>query len=112
MREERRRTPRIRILGELQGRETGTDGAVLVREISLGGMALETTFPFPPDVVLEFQLELGDGSVLDLRARATHSHVVDSSGASPGQVHVTGFAFVDGDSDGAGEVGQLIDRVR
>ena len=112
MREERRRTPRIRVLGELPGRAIGQDTPVLVREISLGGMALETAFPFPPDVVLEFQLELGDGSVLELRARATHSHPLDPSGAAPGPAYLTGFAFVDGDGDAAGDIGQLVDRVR
>jgi hypothetical protein len=53
---------------------------------------------------------LGDGSVLDLRARATHSHAAESAGPSP--VYVTGFAFVDMDPEDTDDVTQLIDRVK
>jgi hypothetical protein len=107
---ERRRNPRINIVGQLHGRAVQADEPVAVREISLGGMALETPFPFPPDAVCDFQLELGDGSVLDLRARATHSHAAPS--ASPSPVYVTGFAFVDMDAEDTDDVTHLIDRVK
>ena len=44
---ERRRSPRVELVGRLHGHDVSLDVPVVVRELSLGGMAIETTFSFP-----------------------------------------------------------------
>jgi hypothetical protein len=104
---ERRRSPRVRLVGDLRGRLSAPDEPVLVREISLGGMAIETSFPFPTGEVGEFQLELGDGTVVELRARAAHSHTIE--GTRPLR-YLTGFEFID-EPGAPGGPGDLMNRV-
>src|SRR5262245_9120046 len=90
---ERRRTPRIELLGRLHGHVVSLDVPVTVREISLGGMAVETAFSFPVGVVHEFRLTLGDGAHVVLRGQARHSRSQPASEGTP--IYVTGFEFVD-----------------
>ena len=106
---ERRRSPRIELLGRLHGHVVSLDVPVTVREISLGGMAVETTFSFPVGVVHEFRLTLGDGAHVVLRGQARHSRQVASGQR---QSFITGFQFVDEEThEHAGVVGDLIDRI-
>ena len=105
---DRRRSPRIELLGRLHGHVVSLDVPVIVREISLGGMAVETTFSFPVGVVHEFRLTLGDGAHVVLRGQARHSRQVSGRG----ETFVTGFQFVDEDTTGhPGAVGDLIDQI-
>ena len=62
MTSERRRSTRIEILGRLHGRVVSLDVPVRVREISLGGMAIETAVSFAEGAVHDFRLRLGDGT--------------------------------------------------
>ena len=91
MSSERRRNPRVAILGKLHGRVVALDLAVTVTEISLGGMGIQTAIPFPIDAVHEFQLTLGDGSVVRLRGRVAHCQRV------PGdeERYVSGIQFME-----------------
>jgi hypothetical protein len=93
---ERRRSPRVELLGLVSGRllEHGTE--VLVRDMSLGGLATETPFPLEPGSVHNLQLTLGDGAAVDLRARVMHCRNIAEEGEAPR--YFTGFQFVD-DSD-------------
>jgi hypothetical protein len=90
---DRRRTPRVEILGRLHGRVVSLDVAVTVRELSLGGLAIETDAPFPVGAVHEFNLTLGDGSTVLLQGRVMHSRNVAPSGEPA--VYVTGVQFID-----------------
>ena len=71
---DRRRNPRIQLLGRLHGRAVALEVAVTVTEISLGGMAIETEIEFPPGAEHEFQLTLGDDSTVRLKGRVAHTH--------------------------------------
>ena len=97
MQPERRRTPRIQLLGQLQGRVVTPAADVSVREISLGGMSLESSVPFAVGGVQRFELFLGDGSCVSVSARARHCRPVE--GCDPARF-VTGFQFVE-DAPGA-----------
>lgn len=103
---ERRRSPRIEILGRISGHVASADAAVTVREMSLGGMSLETPLAFEEGSIQEFRLTLGDGSTTLLRGRVVRcrSHV------SPDGVttFVSGVQFVEDDSS----VGGLIDKIK
>ena len=71
---DRRRSARVVTLGRLRGAITSLGTPLVVREISLGGMSVETVNSFPVGSVNEFLLTLGDGAgveVLGKVARGT-----------------------------------------
>jgi len=107
MSSERRRAPRIAIAGKLHGSSVTFDVPITVRDFSLGGMAIETEFPFPAGAVDGFQITLGDGAIVDLRGQIKHSRPeVTPDGRT---VYVTGVEFVgdDVDEDAEGVLKQL-----
>ncbi|HYN10686.1 MAG TPA: PilZ domain-containing protein [Vicinamibacterales bacterium] len=111
MSSDRRRSPRIEILGRLHGHAVSLDVPVVVREISLGGMALETSFPFPIGAVHEFRLTLGDGAQVQLNGRVMHSRDTTVPGGQA--VYLTGIQFVDDEpTEDDSTVGNLIDRLK
>jgi hypothetical protein len=102
---ERRRAPRVQILGRLHGRIVTVDAPVEIREISLGGMSLESEIAFPVGAVHQFELFLGDGATVAVSAQARHSRQVDS--VSPVR-YLTGFQFIDEDPNPDGQVTKLV----
>lgn len=108
---DRRRAPRIELLGRLHGHSVSLDVPVTVLEISLGGMAIETGLPFPVGAVHLFRLTLGDDSTVELNGRVMHCRNVAPPDAAP--TYVTGLQFVEDEPSEIGPaVGNLIDRVR
>ena len=98
---ERRRAPRAQILGQLHGRMVTLDAEVRIREISLGGMSLESDIPFPVGAIHQFNLFLGDGARVAVSAQVKHSRLLEPQ-AHP--KYLTGFQFVD-DGQAAGGPG-------
>jgi len=110
MSSERRRSARVEILGRLHGHDVSLDVPVTVREISLGGMAIETPFSFSPGAMQEFRLTLGDGAYVVLRGLAKHCRSLGASGST--LAYLTGFQFVDEDPpEGSSTVEDLIHRI-
>ena len=66
---------RIEILGELHG-EVMVFEAMAIKEISRGGMQVETAFPVQLDSLHEFRLTLGDRSVV-VKGRIVHCSIAD-----------------------------------
>jgi hypothetical protein len=107
---DRRRSPRIELLGRVQGRSVTLDAPVTVREISLGGMAIETPAPFEAAAVHAFRLTMGDGSTVELVGRVMHSRPATSGRADR---FVTGVQFVDADSpDGSAAAEEIVGQIR
>ncbi len=94
---ERRRSPRVELLGLVSGRLLRPGTAIVVRDMSLGGLATETPFPFERGTVHDLQLTLGDGAAVDLRARVMHCRNIAADGEEP--KYFTGFQFVDEEGD-------------
>jgi PilZ domain len=92
--DDRRRAPRIQILGQMNGRAVALDVPVTVTEISLGGMGILTDTEFEVGSEHEFQLTLGDNSLVHLKGRVAHSRRV--SDIAPR--FLSGIQFI-GDSD-------------
>lgn len=92
---DRRRNPRVAILGKLHGHVVTLDVAVTVLEISLGGMGIQTTVPFPVDAIHSFQLTLGDNSVVYLKGRIAHCQRL----AGEEDRYVSGVQFIDEAAD-------------
>lgn len=93
MSQERRRSPRIELLGQLHGRVVAYDVSVVVRNVSLGGMSLESAFPFTVGVVHAFRLTLGDDSSVELRG--TVLRCVEEKAQDGAKRYLTGVQFVD-----------------
>jgi hypothetical protein len=98
---ERRRAPRVAILGKVHGHVASLDVAVVVREMSVGGLSMETAFPFPVGAVHEFRLTLGDGASVLLTGRVKYSREIPNPAG--GTHYVTGVQFID-DEPGVGEI--------
>lgn len=87
----------MQILGQLHGRVVTLELAVTVTEISLGGMAIKTDLAFPIGAVHEFQLTLGDNSLVVLKGRVAHCQRVGDTNE-----FLSGVQFIDeGGDDGS-----------
>jgi hypothetical protein len=71
----KRDTERIQILGELRG-EVMVFEAMAIKEISRGGVQIETVFPLQLDSLHEFRLSLGERSVV-VKGRVAHCSISD-----------------------------------
>ena len=92
MSRERRRSPRVELLGRLHGHAVSLNLPLLVREVSLGGMSMVTSVPFPVGAIHEFSLTLGDGAAVSLNGRIVYSREMESSEGEP--QYVSGVEFV------------------
>jgi hypothetical protein len=110
MSRERRRSPRIEILGRLHGQVARLDLDVHVREMSLGGLSMETAVAFPPGAIHEFRLTLGDGSFVLLRGRVAHSR--ETTAADGSRLFVTGVQFLDDEPADGSSVTEIVQRIR
>jgi hypothetical protein len=111
MSHERRRSPRIELVKRLEGQSVSTGISVSVRDISLGGLSLESAAPFSTNDLHDFQLTLGDGAVMALRGRVVYSRKLTTAWSNA-PLYVTGIEFVDDErGDNGGGIRQLIDRV-
>ena len=108
MSSDRRTSPRIEILGRVHGQAISLDVQLVVREISLGGMSIETPVPFPLGAVHEFRLTLGDGSTVLLRAQVVHCRPI---GTRDSALFLSGMHFVDDEPVTGQSVGDFIDRI-
>ena len=104
---ERRRSPRIELLGRIHGHVAALDVSVTVREISLGGMSLETSFRFPELATHEFRLTLGDGATTVLHGIILRCREHNRSDGS--RVYISGVQFVDKKPSGGAEA--IIDKM-
>ena len=107
---DRRRAPRVEILGRLHGHLVSLDLPVVVREISLGGLSLETAVLLPTGAVHEFRLMLGDESAVVLRGRVLHTRETVAPDGS--RLYISGVKFLEDDTpEGPAGVGGLIDKI-
>jgi hypothetical protein len=102
MNSDRRRSPRIKILGKLHGRLVALDLPLTVLEISLGGLSFETDLEFPVGAVHEYRLTLGDGSNAALKGRVVRC-VRDGTASSTAPRFLVGVQFVEEPSEGSVE---------
>jgi c-di-GMP-binding flagellar brake protein YcgR len=72
MSKERRRTTRIEIVQHVGGLVVPLRAHLRVREMSLGGMLIETTAELSPMGIHEFRLELSDGGETLVRGHIVH----------------------------------------
>jgi len=104
---ERRRTPRIQVVGRLHGRSVALGLPVRIREVGFGGFSLESALPFPKGAEHLFRFTLDDGTVVEVQATSIHTMRVTTPG---GLSHLSGFAFSHPDRSRAA-IDRLMDAV-
>ena len=88
MADEKRRSERVEILGDLEGAATVIQ-PISIKELSRGGALIESAVPLHVDSVHQFRLSLGDTAVV-VRGRIAHCRISDVD-----EEHVTYAAGVD-----------------
>jgi hypothetical protein len=107
---ERRRWPRVELLGRLHGQVVAVAVPITIREISLGGLSFVSAIPFPVGAVHEFRLTLGSESPVVRRGRIVRS--VPDAGDNEAGRFVTGVQFLDDEPpDGEPTIGNLMRRI-
>ena len=108
-RSERRRFPRVRVLGELYGRVVAFDTPVEIRNIGPGGFSISGPLEFPVGAEHQFEVTSADGQAAVLQGRSAHASeriTVD------GEVtYLTGFSLTDDQPGGASAMHDLVVRL-
>ena len=73
--DEKRDTERFKILGQLQG-EVMVFQPMVVREVSLSGVQIESAFPLQLNSLHDFRLTLGPRSII-IKGRVAHCSISD-----------------------------------
>jgi Tfp pilus assembly protein PilZ len=107
---DRRRNARVEVLGKVQGRVVSLKMPVTVREMSLGGMSIETSTAFEVGSTTDFLLTLGDGAGVEVYGRVVYTKPI-AHDTEPR--YISGIQFIDqGEADPEGPVGGLISKAR
>lgn len=108
MSDEKRETERLDILGDLPGAAAVVQ-PVSIKQLSRGGVLVETPVPLQPNTLHEFRLALGDRSVI-VKGRVAHCRVSD---VDQEQVRYrAGIEFVELPSAAADAIGRFIDDLK
>lgn len=89
--EDKRDAERIQILGELHG-EVMVFQPMAIKEISRGGVQVETGYPLQLDSLHDFRLTLGDRSIV-VKGRVVHCSITDVD--QEVVVYRSGIEFID-----------------
>ena len=107
MHENHRDAERIQLLGDLRG-EVMVFEPMTIKEISVGGVQIETRFPLQLDSLHEFRLTLGDRSVV-VKGRVVHCSITDVD--QEAVLYRSGVEFVDAPQRVEGAVADFIHAV-
>lgn len=104
---ERRRAPRVDLLATLQGHVVTLDERIQVRQLSAGGMIVETNRPISTRLAHDFRITLGD-TTLTVHARVIHSRVLVQNDTVS---YVAGVEFVNPSPDTCLAIDAILDEV-
>ena len=105
MSQDKRQAERVPMLGELHG-EVMVFQPMLVRDISRGGVTVETRFPLQIDSLHDIRLTLAGRSVV-VKGRVAHSHISDVD--QDIVMYRTGLEFVE---PSAAVLGAIVDFIQ
>ena len=105
MSQDKRQAERVPMLGELHG-EVMVFQPMLVRDISRGGVTVETRFPLQIDSLHDIRLTLVDRLVV-VKGRVAHSHISDVD--QDIVMYRTGLEFVE---PSAAVLGAIVDFIQ
>ena len=107
MHDKKRDGERVQILGELRG-EVMVYEPMAIKEISRGGVQIETRFPLQLDSLHEFRLSLGERSVV-VKGRVVHCSISDVD--QEAVVYRSGVEFIEPPQRVEGAVAEFIHAV-
>ena len=96
---ERRRYPRIEILGRVRGSVRPLDVPITLLNLSLGGFLMQTPMEYQIGETHEFQFTMGQKDPIVVRARIAHAMRVT---VDHGPLFLFGLEFIDADLRGTG----------
>jgi hypothetical protein len=96
---ERRRYPRVEVVGVLRGHNSALDVPIVVLDMSAGGLAVQTSVMFPVGAVNNFRLTPDGGEPVMITGRIVHS--LRASGPEGSTHYIIGVEFVT-DEEGGG----------
>ncbi|MBI2187557.1 MAG: PilZ domain-containing protein [Acidobacteria bacterium] len=105
---DKRQAERVPMLGELHG-EVMVFQPMLVRDISGGGVTVETRFPLQIDSLHDIRLTLAARSVI-VKGRVVHSHISDVD--QDIVVYRSGLEFVEPSAAVLGAIVEFIETVK
>jgi len=105
---DKRQTERVPMLGELQG-EVMVFQPMLVRDISRGGVTLDTRFPLQIDSLHDIRLAL-DGTPVIVKGRVVHSHISDVD--QDIVVYRSGLEFVEPSPAVLGAIAEFLETLK
>jgi hypothetical protein len=103
-----KRDERIPILGELHA-EVMVFQAMLVRDVSKGGVTVETRFPLQIDSLHDIRLTLGHRSVV-VKGRVVHSRISDVD--QDAVAYRTGLEFIEPSAAVLGVIVEFLEEVK
>jgi hypothetical protein len=106
--DDRRTAERINLLGTVHG-DVLIIQAAEIRQISLGGMLIETRFPLAVESLHDFRLVLGDPSVV-VKGRVVHSRISDV--VRDGVFYQSGVEFVEPAAVVTAAIARFIDGLK
>jgi hypothetical protein len=104
----KRDSERIDLLGVLQG-EVMVFQPTAIRQISKGGMQVETTFALQLDSLHDFRLTLGDRSIV-VKGRVAHSRISEFD--HDGVTYRTGVEFIEPSERVAAVISEFVEELR
>jgi hypothetical protein len=106
--QDKRDSRRIDLLGALKG-EVMVYQVTIVRQMSKGGMQVETTFPLQLDSLHDFRLTLGDRSIV-VKGRVAHCSISEFD--QDGVTYRTGVEFVEPSERVAAVISEFVEELR
>jgi hypothetical protein len=107
MASDKRDSERVEILGGLQG-EVMVFQPMAIKQMSHGGMQVETTFPLQLDSLHDFRLTLGARSVV-VKGRVAHSRITDVDQELV--TYRTGIEFIEPSARVAEAIAAFVDAI-
>lgn len=105
----RRRAPRVEVLGQLHGAIVALRIPITVRDAGRGGFSIETSLPFPDNAEHQFRFTTPQGDALVLSARSVYCLPADGPAEEPR--YLTGFEFLPVDDTGQAQINALIEAL-
>ena len=93
MSEERRKSPRLEVLGRIRGELVPLAVPITLLELSQGGFSMQTTSDFPVGAIHAFRFTSSNRPAIVLHARIVH--ILRTSGGGGAVSYVIGLEFAD-----------------
>lgn len=106
--DKKRGSERIELNGSLRG-EVMVFQHTAIRQISKGGMQVETSFPLQVDSLHDFRLTLGTRSVV-VKGRVVHSRIIEFD--HDGVTYKSGIEFIELSPPVADAIRQFLEELR